>query len=398
MIFGVKFLKMLAITVFIESLLLFQVFFIGVPVVTAAPEVPSDGNTNVGIPLVIPAGPPVDWSAHPPIHIRRAATASPTGLSPAQIKTVYNLPSTGGNGTIAIIDAFDYPTAENDLNVFSNQFGLPSCTSANGCFEKHMMASTIKKDGGWALEAALDTQWAHAIAPDAKILLVEAKSNRLGDLLAAINYARSRSDVVAISMSWGGSEFSGESGYDSYFISSKATFFASSGDSGNGISWPAVSSNVVGVGGTTLTFNPDGSITETAWSGSGGGLSKYEKEPLYQSNYGVPNANGMRAVPDVSYNADPNSGVSVYDSTPYIGQKGWFQLGGTSAGAPQWAAIKSLGLSASNDKFYPDAQVSYSSYFRDITSGTNGACGFYCNAMAGYDYVTGLGSPVTTVY
>lgn len=391
---------MLVITVFIESLFLFQVLFIGVPVVTAAPEVPSDGNTNAGLPQLIPAGPPQNWEAHPPIHIRRAATSSPTGLSPVQIKIAYNLPSTGGNKTIAIIDAYNDPTVEKDLNVFSSQFGLPSCTSANGCFEKHMMASRIRTDGGWALEMALDTQWAHAIAPNAKILLIEARSSNSNDLLAAVDYARKRSDVVAISMSWGGSEFSGESGYDSHFTSPYgATFFASSGDSGNGVSWPAVSSNVVGVGGTTLTFNPDGSITETAWSGSGGGLSKYENEPLYQSNYGVPSANGMRAVPDVSYDADPGSGVSVYDSTPYSGQTGWWQVGGTSAGAPQWAAIKSLGLSASNDKFYADAKSTiYLSYFRDITSGTNGACGFYCNAMTGYDYVTGLGSPIATVY
>jgi subtilase family serine protease len=262
------------------------------------------------------------------------------------------------------------------------------------------MSKKIPPNSGWALEAALDTQWAHAIAPNAKILLIEAKSASLTDLLAAVDYARSRSDVVAISMSWGGNEFSGESNYDYHFTSIYgATWFASSGDSGNGVSWPAVSSKVIAVGGTKLTFNLDGSLlSETAWSGSGGGLSLYEPEPSYQVLYNVPNANGKRAVPDVSYNADPNSGVSVYDSTLIQGQRGWFQIGGTSAGAPQWAAIKSLGLSASNDKFYTDATTAYPSYFRDITSGTNGACVLYCTAATGYDYVTGLGSPLTTIY
>lgn len=338
--------------------------------------------------------------AHPPFHVRGNTTIGPKGLSPAKIKTVYNLPASGGNGTIAIVDAYDDPNAENDLNTFSAQFGLPSCTTSNGCFEKHLMANRVRSDAGWALEESLDIQWAHAVAPLAKILLVEAKSNSLSDLLSAVDYARNRAGVVAISMSWGSSEFSSESLYDSYFTSSSgATFFASSGDNGSGVSWPAVSPNVTGVGGTTLTFAANGTLlSETAWSGSGGGLSVYITEPAYQSSYNVPNANGKRAVPDVSYNADPVSGYSVYDSFGYLGQKGWFVVGGTSAGAPQWAAIKSLGLSASNSKFYADAVANLLVYFRDIVSGTNGICGFYCTAVAGYDYITGLGSPVTVSY
>jgi subtilase family serine protease len=335
---------------------------------------------------------PGNWSAHTLIHIRRAATTSPTGLSPTQIRAAYNLPSTGGAGTIAIIDAFDDPTVLNDLNVFSSKFGLPSAN-----FEKHMMSSLIRTDSGWALEISLDVQWAHAVAPNAKILLVEAVSNGLTDLINAVNYARGRSDVVAVSMSWGGSEFSTESSFDSYFASSFGTaFFASSGDNGAGVSWPAVSANVIGVGGTTLTFAGDGSVaSETGWSGSGGGISAYVAEPSYQASYNVPGANGKRCVPDVSYDANPNSGVSVYDSTPYSGQSGWWQVGGTSAGAPQWAAIQSLGLSASNNNFYQDAKSSsYSSYFRDVTSGSNGLY----TATTGYDCVTGLGSPLTTNY
>jgi len=342
----------------------------------------------VAVPVLVASN---NWSAHTLIHIRRAQTTSPTGLSPTQIRGAYNLPSTGGSGTIAIVDAFDDPTVLNDLNLFSNQFGLPAAN-----FEKHAMSSGIPSDGGWALEISLDVQWAHAIAPNAKILLVEAKSNSLIDLLAAVEYARSRSDVVAVSMSWGGSEFSTESSYDSYFTNSYgATFFASAGDSGAGVLWPAVSTNVIGVGGTTLTFTGSGSIaSETAWSGSGGGISAYVTEPSYQVSFGTLGTNGHRGVPDVSYDADPRSGVSVYDSTPYSGSTGWWQVGGTSAGAPQWAAIQSLGLSATNDNFYTDAKSSrYSSFFRDITSGSNGY-----PATIGYDLVTGLGSPLTTNY
>jgi subtilase family serine protease len=331
---------------------------------------------------------PSGWTAHPMIYMRQPFASSPSGLSPSQIRIAYNLPSTGGTGTIAIVDAFDDPTALNDLNVFSTQFGLPTPN-----FEKHVMSSGIPVDGGWALEMSLDIQWAHTIAPNAKILLVEATSNGDTDLLAAVDYARSRSDVIAVSMSWGGPEFSGEVSYDSYFTSSYgAAFFASSGDSGAGVSWPAVSANVIGVGGTTLTFSGGVVSSETAWSGSGGGVSAYVSEPSYQVTYGVPGANGKRAVPDVSYDANPNSGVSVYDSTPYSGSTGWWVVGGTSAGAPQWAAIQSLGLTASNNNFYQDAKSgSYSSYLRDITSGSNGY-----PAKVGYDLVTGLGSPLTT--
>lgn len=333
----------------------------------------------------------------PPLHVKfKPDTSSPTGYSPAQVRTAYNLPLTGGTGTIAIIDAYGYSSASNDLNKFSAQFSLPVAN-----FEKHMMANSLRNNSGWDLEQALDIEWAHAIAPNAKILLVEAKSASGTDLLNAVNYARNRSDVVAISMSWGGNEFSGESSYDGYFTSPYgASFFASSGDNGTGAQWPAVSPNITGVGGTTLPLNSSGNLTgpETAWSGSGGGLSAYEAEPTYQTTFGVLSTNGFRAVPDVSYDADPNTGVSVYDSISYNGQSGWFTVGGTSAGSPQWAAIKSLGGTAINSTLYPDATKSYTTYFRDIISGTNGTCGFYCTAQKGYDYVTGLGSPVTTNY
>lgn len=320
-------------------------------------------------------------------------------ITPTEVKNSYSLTGAGtGSGTIAIVDAYDDPTVENDLGVFSSQFGLPSCTASNGCFEKHKMQARLKKSGDWAVEEALDTQWAHAVAPGAKILLVEANSSSGNDLLSAINYARNRTDVVAVSLSWGGNEFSSEANYESYFTSKYgATFFAASGDNGHGTSWPAVSANVVGVGGTTLNVDSSGNfLSEVAWSGSGGGVSSYINQPSYQSTYGITGNNGKRATPDVSYNADPNTGYPVYDSTSYYGFTGWFQVGGTSAGAPQWAALRTIAKSLTLPQLYQDAKST--GFFRDITAGSNGSCITFCAAGPAYDYVTGLGSPTSTSY
>ena len=334
--------------------------------------------------MALSQAPENSWVARPFHVVQPSASIFASGYSPSQIRAAYGLPSGGGAGTtIAIIDAFDAPTIQNDLTVFSSHFNLPLPTANN--FEVRKMVSNLATDSGWAQETTLDVEWAHAIAPDAKILLVQARSASSNDLLSAIDYARGRSDVVAISMSWGDNEFSTEAAYNYHFTSNYgATFFASSGDSGSGAMWPASSPNVVGVGGTTLYLNPDGSVSsETAWSGSGGGTSNYEPRPSFQTSFGV--ASTRRSIPDVSYNANPNTGVSVY----YNSQ--WQIIGGTSAGAPQWAAIQALGRSASNGNFYARAKVNYSGYFRDITSGSNGGY----TAGAGYDAVTGLGSPLT---
>ena len=263
------------------------------------------------------------------------------------------------------------------------------------------MAARISTSPGWAIEEALDVEWAHAIAPTAKVLLVEAKSDSGTDLMSAINYARLRSDVVAISMSWGGDEFGQEVAYEGSFTSPYgATFFAASGDNGHGTSWPAVSANVISVGGTSLTVAANGTLVgETAWSGSGGGVSAYIAEPLRQRAANLLQANGRRATPDVAYNADPNTGYPVYDSVPYSGSAGWFQVGGTSAGAPQWAAIASMsGKTLTPDRLYKDATVPNQAVLRDIVTGINGNCGYYCSSRAGYDYVTGFGSPLTASF
>jgi subtilase family serine protease len=328
-----------------------------------------------------------NWVAHP-MHILQSAEPSsyPNGISPSQMRTAYNLPSTGGNGsTIAIIDAGDTPTIETDLTMFSSTFRLSSPTNDN--FEIVKMPGVGSASGDWITETCLDVEWAHAIAPDAKILLIEAKSANNFDLLSAVDYARNRPDVVAVSMSWGGQEFFRENNADSHFTSAYgAVFFASSGDDGSstGVSWPASSPNVVGVGGTILNFKFDGTVSsEIAWSRSGGGVSAYESLPSYQTIFGV--TSSRRSVPDVSY--DAGTGVAVYCGS----DDGWITVGGTSAGAPQWAAIQALGLSATNTNLYGKAKSAYSSYFRDITSGTNGGY----NATLGYDCVTGLGSPLT---
>ncbi|MGE5073446.1 MAG: hypothetical protein ACM3MF_08460 [Anaerolineae bacterium] len=323
--------------------------------------------------------------------LRPDATSSPTGLSPAKIKSVYSFPTalTAGSGkTIAIVDAFDDPTAENDLNVFSQKFGLPACTTANGCFKKVNQTggtSYPRKDTGWALEIALDIEWAHAIAPGAHILLVEATSNSFSNLLAAEDYAKAHATYV--SNSWGGSEFSSESSYDSHFSRSGVSFFVSAGDAGLPAEYPSASRNVISVGGTTLHFSSTGSFTsETGWSNGGGGCSAYETATSAQSGfsqYSHVHCGGKRATPDVSLDADPASGVSVYDSTPYQGQAGWFKVGGTSASSPMWAARAAVAGVVVSSAYVYGSSITY----RDITSGNNGA-----PCLTGYDLCTGRGS------
>lgn len=165
----------------------------------------------------------VNFHGRPPIHVSRAAASAPQGATPSEIKVAYHLPATGGGGaTIAIIDAYDDPTIEKDLGVFDAKYGLAACTTKNGCFTKHKMASSMAANNGWALETSLDVEWAHAIAPQANILLVEAKTPSGANLLAAIDYAAKQKSVAAVSMSWGGAEFSDEASYDSHFTSAGA--------------------------------------------------------------------------------------------------------------------------------------------------------------------------------
>lgn len=344
-----------------------------------------------------------------PIHYKpNTPSMKPAGLSPAQVRVAYGFNEIAGQGKgqiIAIVDAFDDPNIEADLAVFNRGFSLPACTTANGCFKKiYASGKKPRTDSGWAGEIALDVEWAHAMAPQAKIFLVEAASDSLEDLFTAIKVAV-KSGATVVSMSWGGSEFSGQKSLDSVFNNAKVTFVASSGDSGTGVIYPASSPYVIGVGGTTLYVDSHGNHqSELAWSGSGGGLSEVESWPKSQRTFPIPNANSMRGVPDVAYNADPYTGFSVYNSIPGEGGKGWAVVGGTSAGAPQWAALvavanstlsKRLGNNVTN-LLYAAAKPAtghYHAIFNDIIHGTNGSCGYYCTAQTGYDFVTGLGSP-----
>jgi subtilase family serine protease len=328
------------------------------------------------------------------------ASTSPTGLTPQDFWSAYNLPySTGGAGqTIAIVDAFDYPTAENDLNVFSAQFGLPACTTANGCFRlvNQDGGSNVRKyrtNSGWALEAALDLQTAHAICPSCRILFVETQTNSFANLSTGVNTAAALG-ANAISNSYGGSEFSQETSttYGGAYNHPGIAITVSSGDSGFGVEFPAASPYVTAVGGTTLTRS--GTVrgwTETAWDGAGSGCSAYVARPSWQTSA---TACSRRAVADVSADADPASGTSVYDTTAYQGQTGWFKVGGTSLAAPLIAGVYGLAGDAAGTSYPVSRAWTSPGSFNDVTSGSNGTCGApQCSAGAGWDGPTGWGTP-----
>ncbi len=260
-------------------------------------------------------------------------------------------------------------------------------------------------NANWGLEISLDVEWAHAIAPGANILLVEANSSGGSDLLAAENFARNQPGVSVVSMSWAGSEFTGESTYDSYFTTpaghTGVTFVAASGDTGSAGApdWPSVSPNVLAVGGTQLSLSASGAyLSETAWSGSSGGLSVDEPQPAYQRGVVTQSAT-QRAVPDVSYDASTASPYAVYDTS----EGGWLMVGGTSAGAPQWSALiaiadqgRALAGEGTLDGASQTLPLLYqlpAGDFHDVVSGSNGAD----SAGPGYDLVTGRGSPIANL-
>ncbi len=335
--------------------------------------------------------------ARPNLQVAPLATGGYTYYTPAQVRHAYGFDKLSYNGsgqTIAIIDAYDDPNIASDLAHFDAQFGLPAANLAK------VRIGSPAVDPGWAGEISLDVEWAHVVAPAAKILLVEARSASYLDLLTAVDYARDQPGVVAVSMSWGGNEFLNEASYDYHFTTPAGqpgiTFVASAGDGGaaDGPEWPSVSPNVLAVGGTSLTLSVTGAYAqESGWGSGGGGPSAAEAEPTFQR--GV-QTSGWRDSPDVAYDADPGTGFLVYDSLPNsAGQAGWFIYGGTSAGAPQWAALLALadqGRAQLGLGPLANAQATiYSlqaSDFHDVTAGNNGYA-----AAAGYDLVTGRGTP-----
>src|SRR5438445_3364229 len=354
----------------------------------------------------------IDPIVQAPIHVAQAATKGLTGYSPAQIRHAYGfdqLAADGSGQVMGIVDASDDPTVASDLQTFIGQFGLralnglpgsPTCTVAAGphpCFEKRVAYSNPRVDPVWALEISLDVEWAHAIAPGADILLVESPHTTLSSMLRGVDTAVAGGARV-VSMSWGTAEFTGEARDDPHFAVPGVVFVASSGDAGAGVMYPAASPRVLGVGGTTLPLDATGNLLapETAWIGSSGGISAVEAEPEYQSAYPIPPTSGRRGVPDVSYDANPVTGVAVFDST---GAAGWVSVGGTSLGAPQWSALVALAdagrhspLSSAVLTDSPFYRAALASGYRDITAGANGPCGTLCTAGLGYDFVTGLGS------
>jgi subtilase family serine protease len=320
-------------------------------------------------------------------------TRTPQGLSPAHMKAAYGWstdPTAGTGQTIAIVDAFDDRYAEANLAIFSQQFGLPSCTTLNGCFTKVGQTggptNHLHKNKGWAIEVALDVEWAHAIAPGAHILLVEATTNKGVDLYAAEDYAKAHAQYV--SNSWGGGEYAGEQQDDAHFTQPNVSIFASAGDEYAIPEYPSTSRSVISVGGTTLHFNTDGSFaSETGWDEGGGGCSDFELGTTAQEKF-IQSANvcffgEIRATPDFSLDADPNSGASVYYHSGTRASRGWYVIGGTSLSSPMAAArAATTGIVVNGDAVYGNTMT-----FRDITQGYNGE---FCKV--GYDLCTGRGS------
>lgn len=317
------------------------------------------------------------------------ATAAPNGFGPADIRSAYALDSSSSGGrTVAIVDAYNDPTAEADLGVYRSHYGLTSCTSASGCFRKvgQTGGAVPANNASWAQEISLDLDMVSAACPDCKILLVEANTASFANLATAVDYAATQGPA-AISNSYGGSDSKASSAYDHPGIA----ITASTGDGGYGIESPASYPTVVAVGGTSLKKSSSSrGWTETAWSGAGSGCSTLNVKPSWQS--AATQCSG-RANADVSAVADPNTGVAVYDSTAYQGSKGWMVFGGTSASSPIIASVYAL---SGNTAGYPASYTwAHTASLNDVTSGTNGSCptAVWCTAGAGWDGPTGLGTP-----
>ena len=364
--------------------------------------------------------------------------------SPAQIRAAYGLPilpitgttltaaqaaQLGAGQTIYLINAMDDPNVAAELAAFNQKFGLPSCTTksiasnaslplaaaSSATCEFSVVYNTSSGtmtnaapayDPGWAPEIALDVQWAHATAPLARIILIEAPDSTLNSLLGSVNLANSMGPGI-ISMSFGSSEGNWTASVNSAFTVPGMTYLAATGDSGAAVQWPAASPNVLAVGGTTLSYSGTGVRSEVAWSGTGGGTSLYTLAPGYQIS-SVPGLGTVthRTVADVSFNADPATGQYVAIITPGSSTVNWVSVGGTSLSTPQWGGIIAVAnalraasakpaLGAPQAILYDQIATvpgTYASEFADITKGSDGSCAT-CSAKVGYDPLTGLGTP-----
>ncbi|MEV5434873.1 S53 family peptidase [Streptomyces sp. NPDC052682] len=336
---------------------------------------------------------------------KAADATTPAGYGPADLQNAYGLTSaaaTNGAGrTLAIVDAYDDPHAEADLAAYRSHYGLPSCTTANGCFKKvgqtGSTTSLPAADSGWSQEISLDLDMASAVCPQCHILLVEASSASMTNLGTAVNEAV-KLGARYVSNSYGGSESSSDTTYDSaYFDHPGVAITVSAGDSGYGAEYPAASRYVTSVGGTSLTTaSTSRGWSESVWKtsnseGTGSGCSRYDAKPAWQTDTGCT----RRMIADVSAVADPATGVAVYDS--YGVTPGWYTFGGTSASAPIIAAVYALAGTPSSGSYparFPYAAAGTPA-LNDVTTGSNGNCStsYFCTARPGYDGPTGWGTP-----
>ena len=365
-------------------------------------------------------------STYTPAQIRAAYgfTALPTGtLTAAQAAQL------GAGQTIYLVDAMADTNVVAELAAFNSKFGLPTCStttlsattslplaaaSTSGCsltiaystYSGGLTNTAPAYNSGWAGEIALDVQWAHATAPLARLVLIEAPDATSSGLMGAVQLAN-RMGPGAVSMSWGSTEGSWDLADDSLFTTANMSYFAATGDNGTGVIWPSVSSHVVAVGGTSLTYSGSGARTETTWSGTGGGVSAYTPTPSYQSS-AVPGVGTLahRAVADVAFNADPSTGQYLAIITPGSSTVNWMSAGGTSMSTPQWAgliAVANAQRAAASQAVLGDPHTAlytqiatvpgtYAADLKDITSGADGSCSA-CGAKTGYDEPTGLGTP-----
>ncbi|MFJ2392099.1 putative Ig domain-containing protein [Streptomyces sp. NPDC087843] len=327
------------------------------------------------------------------------AAAAVSGLSPANLHSAYNLPSTGGSGlTVAVVDAYNDPNAESDLATYRSQFGLSACTKANGCFKQVSQTGSTTSlptnDSGWAGEEALDIDMVSAVCPNCNIILVEATSPTDANLGTAENEAVALG-AKFVSNSWGGAESSSQTSEDtSYFKHPGVAITVSSGDEAYGAEYPATSQYVTAVGGTALsTSSGSRGWTESVWKtssteGTGSGCSAYDAKPSWQTDTGC----SRRMESDVSAVADPATGVAVYDT---YGGSGWAVYGGTSASAPIIAGVYALAGTPGSADYPAKYPYAHTSSLYDVTSGNNGSCSpsYFCTATTGYDGPTGWGTP-----
>ncbi|HTX60136.1 MAG TPA: peptidase S8 [Verrucomicrobiae bacterium] len=331
--------------------------------------------------------------------------ATPSGYGPSQLQKAYGLTTSGGSGqTVAVIESGDYPTAAADLTTYRSEYGLSSCTTSNGCFEKVSQTGSTtslpKEDAGWAEETALDMDMVSAICPNCHILIVEATSATTANLEAATNEA-AKLGATEISNSYGGSEYAAS---DSAYSHSGIVITASAGDDGyaEGSQQPCSFATVVCTGGTSLkTASNSRGYTETVWNdlsadegASGSGCSSKVTKPSWQTDKGCT----KRSQSDVSFDADPENGVAVYDSTSYEGYSGWLEFGGTSVASPALSAVfalagnaSSLGTSAAQT-FWKDAGTGLNA----VTSGNNLASKGKCGSA--YAYICTAGTNTDGVY